>query len=93
MGVAIIGYRSASVPDTERVLYAVAPILLMVPALFLSPVETLFGLATGGLSVSLVARGVGGVLLAVLVVSDRRRRRGADVEPDTGVEATPSADA
>ena len=93
MGVAIIGHRSAPVPDAERTLYAVASILLMVPALFLSPVETLFGLATGGLSVSLVARGVGGVLLAVLVVSDRRRKRGADVEPDTGVDATPSADA
>ena len=93
MGVAIIGYRPAFVPRVERALYAVASILLVVPALFLSPVETLFGLPTGGLSVSLIARGVGAVLLAVLVVGDRRRKRGADVEPDADIDATPSADA
>ena len=93
MGAAIIGYRPAFVPRAERALYAVASILLVVPALFLSPVETLFGLPTGGLSVSLIAHGVGGVLLAVLVISDRRRKQGTDVEPNTGVDATPSADA
>ena len=93
MGVAIIGYRSASVPDTERVLYAVAPILLMVPALFLSPAETLVGIETGGTSVGLVARGVGGVLLAALVIRDRRREREAELDPDAGVDATPPADA
>ena len=93
MGVAIIGYRSASVPDTERVLYAVASILLMVPALFLSPAETLVGIETGGASVGLVARGVGGVLLVALVIRDRRREREAELGPDAGVDATPPADA
>ena len=94
LGVAIIGYRSASVPRFERGLYTVSSILLMVPALFLSPVEALFGLATGGLSVSLVARGVGGVLLVALVIRDRRREREPELGPDAGVDpAAAGADA
>ncbi|WP_336134621.1 TRAP transporter permease [Natronomonas amylolytica] len=99
MGVTIIGYRSTKVSQLERVLYAVAGVLLMVPALFLSPVGFTAGLAGLGVDVltstsELVARGLGAALLAALVVADRRRRAeqaGTETGPETDAPAAPDA--
>jgi hypothetical protein len=99
MGVTIIGYRSTKVSGVGRALYAVAGVLLMVPALFLSPVGFFAGLAGLGvdaltLTNELIFRGLGAVILLALVVADRRRRADeVDAEAGDADAGTVAADA
>ncbi|MGZ0745688.1 TRAP transporter permease [Haloparvum sp. AD34] len=76
LSVTIIGFLDDEVTGAKRVGFALASVLLMVPALLLSPVGSLLGVA--GVDVTLytvttdvVARGLGGLLLVGLVAKLR----------------------
>ena len=86
LGVAIIGYYHADVSRVSRVLLLVAAVFLSVPGMVLLPLSTgvgLFGVdvALYTLTNDLILRGVGGVMMIVGLLRNRRR---AATEPDAG---------
>ena len=86
LGVAIIGYYHADVSRVSRVLLLVAAVFLSVPGMVLLPLSTgvgLFGVdvALYTLTNDLILRGVGGVMMIVGLLRNRRR---AATEPEAG---------
>jgi TRAP-type uncharacterized transport system fused permease subunit len=93
LGAAIIGYYRTGVGRIERVGFGVAALLLSVPGMLLLPAETAVGLVgveatLFTITMDVAVRAVGGVLLVVLVVQNRRR---AGREATADADATPSA--
>ncbi len=81
MGVTIIGYRNSSVPNRGRLLWGVAGIAMMVPALILSPIggaASLVGLELDVLrtSIDLSVRAAGAVLFVALIRVDDQSAAG-----------------
>ena len=76
LSITIIGYYDREVTGLDRSLFSVASILLMVPALILLPTQTTLGVAgidvaLNTLTFDLALRGIGGALLAALIVRNR----------------------
>ncbi len=92
LGVAIIGYYHTDVSRVSRTLLLVAAVLLSVPGMVLLPLSTgvgLFGpeVALYTLTNDLVLRGIGGAMLVVGLIRNRRR---AAAEPDSDVATEPT---
>ncbi|MFO8115236.1 MAG: TRAP transporter fused permease subunit [Halorubrum sp.] len=96
LGVAIIGYYHADVRSGSRISLIAASVLLSVPGMVLLPATA--GLGIVGVDVALysvtnelVARAVGGAILLVALVRNRRRASSGPVAEATGDEESHDA--
>jgi len=95
LGIAIIGFYHTTVSRPGRAGFIAAAVLLSVPGMLLMPLGTTLGVA--GVEITLytltndiVLRVVGGVLLAVLLVANRRQAAGET--PSTTESTTSTAE-
>ncbi|WP_117593889.1 TRAP transporter permease [Haloprofundus halophilus] len=94
LGPTIIGYLYSPLGSAERSLFAVSSILLMAPQMLLDPLFTILsgaGMSVGVeiLTLDLLLRAVGGVLLGALTLLNRRQMEGERAEPSS---ASPTTD-
>ncbi|WP_224333423.1 TRAP transporter permease [Haloprofundus halobius] len=93
LGPTIIGYLYSPVGSVERSLFALSSILLMAPQMLLNPLFTILsgaGMSVGVeiLTLDLLLRLVGGVLLGALTLRNRRQMDGARAEPSSSATTT-----